>query len=86
MALGRGTMIRSRSSYEPMSLNSSFHRLDPDEELAEEYTERMMSAQMRQLDPLKEDLAEWLNKTLGKCNGIIVYVYFFYIFLRNRIE
>lgn len=72
MAFGRGTVTRSRSSYGPMSLNSSFHRLDPDEELAEEYTERMMSAQMRQLDPLKEDLAEWLNKTLGKCNDIII--------------
>lgn len=59
-----------------MSLNSSFHRLEPDEELAEEYTERMMSAQMRQLDPLKEDLAEWLNKTLGKCIGIFVYISF----------
>lgn len=32
--------------------------------MAEKYTERMMSAQMRQLDPLKEDLADWLNKTL----------------------
>lgn len=48
-----------------MSISSSFHRLEPDEEFAEEYTERMMSAQMRQLDPLKEDLADWLNKTLA---------------------
>lgn len=66
MAFGRNSVTRSRSSYGPMSLNTGFHRLDPDEELAEEYTERMMSAQMRQLDPLKEDLAEWLNKTIGK--------------------
>lgn len=67
MALGRGNVARSRNSWGPMSVPSGFHRLDPDEEFAEEYTERMMSAQMRQLDPLKEDLAEWLNKNLGEC-------------------
>lgn len=49
-----------------MSVPSGFHRQEPDEEFAEEYTERMMSAQMRQLDPLKEDLADWMNKTLGE--------------------
>jgi hypothetical protein len=49
-----------------MSVPTGFHRPEPDEEFAEEYTERMMSAQMRQLDPLKEDLADWINKTLGK--------------------
>lgn len=66
MALCRGTVARNRNSWGPVSMSSGFHRLEPDEEFAEEYTERMMSAQMRQLDPLKEDLAEWLNKNLGK--------------------
>lgn len=47
-------------------VTGGFFRLPPDETYAEECTERMMSAQMRQLDPLKEDLADWLNKTLGK--------------------
>ncbi|XP_044254422.1 GAS2-like protein 2 [Tribolium madens] len=62
MAQGRNVSI-NRNSWGPMSV-PSFHRLEPDEEFAEEYTERMMSAQMRQLDPLKEDLADWMNKTL----------------------
>lgn len=66
MALGNRTVTKNRNSWGPMSVTSNFHRPDPDEEFAEEYTERMMSAQMRQLDPLKEDLAEWLNKNLGE--------------------
>lgn len=67
MAFGRCNIARNRNSWGPMSISSaSFHRLDPDEEFAEEYTERMMTAQMRQLDPLKEDLADWLNKVLGE--------------------
>lgn len=66
MALGRCSVTKNRNSWGPMSMPSGFHRLEPDEEFAEEYTERMMSAQMRQLDPLKEDLAEWINKNLGK--------------------
>lgn len=66
MAFGRNNITSNRNSWGPISSVPSFHRLDPDEEFAEEYTERMMSAQMRQLDPLKEDLADWLNKTLGE--------------------
>ncbi|CAH0560976.1 unnamed protein product [Brassicogethes aeneus] len=63
MAFGRNNLAnRNRNSWGPMSL--SFPRRDPDEEYAEECTERMMNAQSRQLDPLKEDLADWLNKTL----------------------
>ncbi|XP_066147189.1 growth arrest-specific protein 2-like isoform X1 [Euwallacea fornicatus] len=62
MAFGRNNVSRNRNSWGPISVG--FPRPDPEEELAEEYSERMMSAQMRQLDPLKEDLADWLNKTL----------------------
>lgn len=58
-----------------MSVPSGFHRPEPDEDFAEEYTERMMSAQMRQLDPLKEDLAEWLNKNLGECRSDLVFFF-----------
>ncbi|XP_030755481.1 growth arrest-specific protein 2-like isoform X2 [Sitophilus oryzae] len=66
MAFGRRDVSRNRNSWGPISTVAlSFPRPDPDEEFAEEYTERMMSAQMRQLDPLKEDLADWLNKMLG---------------------
>jgi hypothetical protein len=65
MAFGRSNVSRNRNSWGPMSVPTGFHRPEPDEEFAEEYTERMMSAQMRQLDPLKEDLADWINKTLG---------------------
>ncbi|XP_018331620.1 growth arrest-specific protein 2-like isoform X2 [Agrilus planipennis] len=67
MSYYRGNVARSRNSWGPMSMSMDFHRLDPDPHYAEECTERMLSAQMRQLDPLKEDLAEWLNKTLGIC-------------------
>lgn len=68
MAFGRNNISRNRNSWGPISTPAAggFFRLPPDEEYAEECTERMMSAQMRQLDPLKEDLADWLNKTLGK--------------------
>lgn len=67
MALGRNNISRNRNSWGPISTVGplGFPRPDPDEELAEECTERMMSAQLRQLDPLKEDLADWLNKSLG---------------------
>ena len=68
MAFGRNNISKNRNSWGPISTmgHLGFPRPDPDEEFAEECTERMMSAQMRQLDPLKEDLADWLNKTLGK--------------------
>ncbi|XP_076252775.1 growth arrest-specific protein 2-like isoform X2 [Rhynchophorus ferrugineus] len=66
MAFGRRDVSRNRNSWGPIStVSMAFPRPEPDDELAEEYTERMVSAQMRQLDPLKEDLADWLNKTLG---------------------
>lgn len=77
MSFTRTTISSCRKSWGPTSLSSTFHRLEPDEEFAEECTERMISAQMRQLDPLKEDLAEWLNKTLGEL------VFFFLISLQS---
>lgn len=73
MAFGRNNISRNRNSWGPISspVGGGFFRLPPDQDYAEECTERMMSAQMRQLDPLKEDLADWLNKTLGKYQNCI---------------
>ncbi|KAH0998665.1 hypothetical protein HUJ04_012851, partial [Dendroctonus ponderosae] len=65
MAFGRNNVFRNRNSWGPVSSCGTVGLPRPDPE--EEYTERMATAQMRQLDPLKEDLADWLNKTLGKC-------------------
>lgn len=65
MAFGRTVNVsRNRNSWGPNSVH--FQRLVTEELLADECTERMMHVQMRQLDPLKEDLADWLNKTLCK--------------------
>lgn len=68
MTYNRNGATRNRNSWGPTTsvvatTRGCLQSLEG-EEFAEEYTERMVSAQMRQLDPLKEDLAEWLNKTL----------------------
>lgn len=42
-----------------------------EEEYAEYYQERISNAQNRQLYPLMEDLADWINKTLGECASFI---------------
>lgn len=39
---------------------------ETDEEYVEMYQDRILSAQASQLYPLMEDLADWLNKTLGE--------------------
>ncbi|KAF7397613.1 hypothetical protein HZH68_008835 [Vespula germanica] len=62
---------RYRSSWGPSSV-SVFDRADvprpspEEEEYAEFYHERLHSAQSRQLIPLQEDLADWINKTISK--------------------
>lgn len=54
----------NRNSWGPMSAPpQNYHHNDEDEFV----DERMMSSQYRQLFPLQEDLAEWINKTLSKC-------------------
>ncbi|KAF7394561.1 growth arrest-specific protein 2-like [Vespula maculifrons] len=61
---------RYRSSWGPSSV-SVFDRADvprpspEEEEYAEFYHERLHSAQSRQLIPLQEDLADWINKTIN---------------------
>lgn len=39
---------------------------ETDEDYAEYYQDRISAAQNRQLYPLLEDLADWINKSLGK--------------------
>jgi len=61
---------RYRSSWGPSSV-SVFNRADvprpsPEEEEFEFYHERLHSAQSRQLIPLQEDLADWINKTISE--------------------
>lgn len=61
---------RYRSSWGPSSV-SVFNRVDvprpsaEEEEYADFYHERLHSAQSRQLIPLQEDLADWINKTIS---------------------
>lgn len=38
---------------------------ETDEDYAEYYQDKISSAQQRQLYPLQEDLADWINKSLG---------------------
>lgn len=68
MTHNRSAAYRNRNSWGPTTsvvatTRGCLQSLEG-EEFAEEYTERMVSAQLRQMDPLKEDLADWLNKTL----------------------
>lgn len=85
MAFGRSMGSRNRNSWGPTSISMGFQRRVPDEDYAEECTERMMNAQNRQLDPLKEDLADWLNKTLGKSSKDKEVNVRRYIFLMNNL-
>lgn len=39
---------------------------ETDEDYAEYYQDRISAAQNRQLYPLLEDLADWINKCLGE--------------------
>ncbi|KAK0183480.1 hypothetical protein PV327_001517 [Microctonus hyperodae] len=60
---------RYRSSWGPSSVSAFGHadipRPSPEEEEFEFYHERIHSAQSRQLIPLQEDLADWINKTIN---------------------
>lgn len=48
---------------------------ETEEEYLEYYQDRISFTQSRQLLPLMEDLADWLNKTLGKLSLIIILMY-----------
>jgi hypothetical protein len=60
--------------------NNGHHRLsapaapsiETEEEYVEFYQQRILTAQQRQLLPLQEDLADWLNKLLGELILIII--------------
>ncbi|XP_023722379.1 growth arrest-specific protein 2 isoform X2 [Cryptotermes secundus] len=71
-----GRSRRSVNSWGPMSLPSEMnrpgtvppqghHMPETEEECVEYYQDRIYSSQSRQLYPLQEDLADWINKTLG---------------------
>ncbi|KAL7289772.1 hypothetical protein TKK_0016176 [Trichogramma kaykai] len=63
---------RYRSSWGPSSSSPAYHEVkvpqpsDEEEKYAEIYQESLLSAQARQLVPLQEDLADWINKMLSK--------------------
>jgi hypothetical protein len=72
-----GRSRRAVSSWGPMSLPSELnrplsgpsqgqHMPETEEEYVEYYQDRIYSSQSRQLYPLQEDLADWINKTLGE--------------------
>lgn len=55
-------------------MSSSFERADcalaaqtPCSEDEDFYREKILYSQARQLFPLQEDLADWINKTIGEC-------------------
>lgn len=61
---------RYRSSWGPSSVSAFAHadipQASPEEEEFQFYHERLHSAQSRQLIPLQEDLADWINKTISE--------------------
>lgn len=62
--------IRHRSSWGPNTVNhfqkADVPRLSPEEEDFDFYPERLHLIKSRQLIPLQEDLADWLNKLLSE--------------------
>jgi len=51
------------------------HRIpstDTDQEYLEQYQGKIIDSQNRQLLPLKEDLADWINKSLGKSRFLML--------------
>lgn len=54
------------------------HRIpsaDTDQEYLEQYQGKIADSQNRQLLPLQEDLADWINKSLGKSTIHHIYYY-----------
>ena len=85
-ASGAGGTGASRGGARGGSLNALDLLDDVDErsdwpqteaELVEHYQSSIMMEQQRHLEPLREDLADWLNKILGKSN----HFNFFFLFL-----
>lgn len=68
---------RYRSSWGPSSVTSFAHadipRPSPEEEEFQFYQERLHSAQSRQLLPLQEDLADWINKTISESTNYLLH-------------
>lgn len=49
-----------------ISINHMIPSADTDQEYLEQYQGKIIDSQNRQLLPLKEDLADWINKSIGK--------------------
>lgn len=71
--IGHGDIVVNRK------MSSSFERADcalaaqtPCSEDEDFYREKILYSQARQLFPLQEDLADWINKTIGKSHYIVV--------------
>lgn len=59
--------INIKKNWGPMSLFPGFcYTRNVDENYVEEYTEQVLNSQNHQLNPLKCDLADWINRTIGK--------------------
>ncbi|KAK4887290.1 hypothetical protein RN001_003561 [Aquatica leii] len=57
--------MENNYSWGPNSIFSQYYYIrGVDEGYVEEYTEKVVDAQTRQLDPLKQDLAVWINRLL----------------------
>ena len=54
-----------------------------EKELASRYHKAIMDQQQRHLEPLREDLADWLNKILGKCPAVRKSFFFTILLLAN---
>lgn len=70
--VGHGDIVVNRK------MSSSYERADcalagqtPCSEDEEFYREKILYSQARQLFPLQEDLADWINKTIGKCVFVV---------------
>lgn len=73
--IGHGDIVVNRK------MSSSFERADcalaaqtPCDDDEDFYREKILYSQARQLFPLQEDLADWINKTIGECYSLKYHV------------
>lgn len=66
MALNKKETKKNKNKWGPNSVFSGFYCVAVDENYVEEYTGKVIDYQNHQLDPLKQDLADWINRILGR--------------------
>lgn len=70
--VSRGSRRPWSAGYLPSgAASSATFTPETEQECAELYQTRIFTSQQRQLFPLKEDLADWINRTLGKSWGLL---------------